>query len=182
MDVMKHEVAPGEMRVPTGVGACFVGVRRLNEDMLVLRKRWRTRTLTESRDLQIAIFDRCRALRVAGSRLHALAPAFTFEARPGYVSMLGSRLFNAAKAFLRLARDNPHGALKPVTRAAKTSALGTLYVRQKNGRLLMYILSLPQLVNIVCAAHLFAEHVGWINLVCVVLPTNIPSTECTMPL
>lgn len=34
VDVMKLEGAPGEMRAPTGVGACFVGVRRLNEDMV----------------------------------------------------------------------------------------------------------------------------------------------------
>ena len=34
-DVMKLEVAPGEMRAPTGVGACFAGVRRLKEDMVV---------------------------------------------------------------------------------------------------------------------------------------------------
>ena len=49
--------------------------------------------------------------------------------------MFGSRLFNAAKAFVRRTRDNPNEALKSVTRAAKTSALGTLYVRHKGSRL-----------------------------------------------
>ena len=46
--------------------------------------------------------------------------------------MFGSRLFNAAQAFVRLTRDNPSEALKSVTQVAKTSALRTLYVRQKS--------------------------------------------------
>lgn len=46
--------------------------------------------------------------------------------------MFGTRFVNAAKAFVRLSRDNPDEALKSVTRAAKASALGTLYVRQRN--------------------------------------------------
>ncbi|KZT75187.1 LexA/Signal peptidase [Daedalea quercina L-15889] len=62
--------------------------------------------------------------------------------------MSGSRIFSAAHAFVRRIRDNPDEALKSVTRAAKSSALATLRV-----------------INVVCAAHLFAGHVGWINSV-----------------
>ncbi|KAH9837093.1 peptidase S24/S26A/S26B/S26C [Rhodofomes roseus] len=62
--------------------------------------------------------------------------------------MSGSRLANAARTFARRIRDNPDEVLNLATRVAKSSALATLHV-----------------VNAVCVAHLFANHVGWINMV-----------------